>query len=38
MTPYSVFSGFKLDPSSAVVLNWSQVLPVMDLGEVELPQ
>ena len=38
MTPYSAFSGFKLDPSSAIVLDWSQVLLVMDLGEVELPQ
>ena len=38
MTPYSAFSGFKLDPSSAIVLYWIQVLLVMDLGEVELPQ
>ena len=38
MTPYSAFSGFKLDPSSAIVLDWSQVLLEMGLVGLKLLQ
>ena len=38
MTSYSALAGFKLDPSSAIVLDWSQVLLEMGLAELELQQ
>ena len=38
MTSYSALTGFKLDPSSAIVLDWSQVLLEMGLVGLKLLQ
>ena len=38
MTSYSALIGFKLDPSSAIVLDWSQVLLEMGLVGLKLLQ
>ena len=38
MTSYSALIGFKLDPSTAIVLDWSQVLLEMGLVGLKLLQ